>query len=78
MMSVLALADRMADVGILARMEVHERQLVVVPLHSFPDLADPVLRATVIELARSAGFSHVSLAIPGDGEDAALHRDQPA
>ena len=78
MMSAEILADRLSALGIRARVEWHDGQLVVVPLESVPDLADPVLRAAVVELARTAGSSHVSLEILGDGEDATLHRNHPA
>jgi hypothetical protein len=72
------LTVHLTALGVHARLEAHDRQLVVVPLNAVPDLADPVLRAAVVDLARSAGFSHVSLEIPGDEDDATLHRDQPS
>lgn len=65
-MSVEALTIRLSELGVHARLEARDRQLVVVPMNSVPDIADPVLRATVVELARAAGFTHVSLEILGD------------
>ncbi len=78
MTSVEILAEQLSGLGIHARLEAHDRQLIVVPSNVPPDLVDPALRAAVVELARAAGFTHVSLEIPRDEEDATLYRDQPA
>ena len=68
MTPIEAMTVRLAQLGIQARLEVRDQQLLVVPLHEDPELADSARRLAVIEMARDAGFSHVSLEIPGDEE----------
>lgn len=74
--SIDPLADRITALGVRVRVEALDRQLIVTPVERMPDSPPPSWRQAVIELARSSGFSHVSLEIPGDGDEAALYRDQ--
>lgn len=73
-----ALAAGLAALGLDARLETDQRQLVIVPARGVPDLTDRSLRAAVVTLAREAGFTHVSLEVPPDATDATLPRHQPA
>ena len=66
MMSVEVLTTRLSELGVHARLEARDRQLVIVPVNSLPHIADPMLRAAVVALARDAGFAHVSLEILPD------------
>ena len=78
MMTLDALAEGLNTLGLPVRLEPRDRQLVIIPLRGIPDLSNTALREEVLRLARSSGFSHVSLEIVGDGEDASLYRDQSA
>jgi len=73
---VESLADQLSALGMRVRVEELDRQLIVTPVERRPDVLPMSWRQAVIELARSSGFTHVSLEIPGDGDEAALYRDQ--
>jgi hypothetical protein len=71
------LAKGLKALGLAVKLEARDRQLVLIPDGPLPDLAGGDIRRRILEIARAAEFTHVSIELRESSTDAPLHRSQP-
>ncbi|MBV6520234.1 MAG: hypothetical protein MNPFHGCM_00339 [Gemmatimonadaceae bacterium] len=76
-MPIASLRERLVELSLDVEIEIRDRQLILIPRGRDAAFHDSGVRQEVVEIARSVGFTHVSVEII-DADHASLRCDQPA